>query len=228
MGKMSDGIAPMLALALAFGGVAGPTLASPSLLTSATGYTGPVLNLAPYAGSETFLGSPVTLGDGTVVSAYSTGSYIGVDYAGVNFVSNGVSMDTPVIMSDLSASNPVTLTFAAPVSSFGAEFNYIPDPFFGDDPVLSAYDAGGDLIASYDLAALAPISTPGGVNAFAFRGIDGGGDLIASITFAGSDLTTAGGVPEPATWLAMMVGVFAIGSSLRLARRSRGAEAPAS
>ena len=227
MGKLSSPVRWMLALIFVYGGLASQAYAAPSLLTSAAGYTGPVLNLSSYAGSETFLGTPTTLSDGTTVSAFSTASYIGVDPFGVDFLSNGVSVNTPVIVSDLSAFNPVTLSFAAPVSSFGAQFNYIPDAFFGDDPILSAYDGAGGLIASYDLAILAPIFTPGGVNAFAFRGIDGGGALIASVMFSGAELTTAGGVPEPSSWLAMMLGVFAVGSGLRVMRRPRGVEASA-
>ena len=56
-----------------------------------------------------------------------------------------------------------------PVSEVGAFMNYYPDD--GAPLVIVARDAGNAILESYDVSALADISTPSGSNAGAFRGI---------------------------------------------------------
>lgn len=54
------------------------------------------------------------------------------------------------------------------VNAAGGFINYVP----GSGPVvISAHTCAGALLESYDITVAAPISTPGGVNAGAFRGI---------------------------------------------------------
>ena len=55
----------------------------------------------------------------------------------------------------------MSFNFSSAVSSFGAFLNYAPG--FGN-PMIGAYDSGGNLIEQYNLATDAPISTPGGFN----------------------------------------------------------------
>jgi hypothetical protein len=59
---------------------------------------------------------------------------------------------------------------AGPVSGVGGFMNYCP--ICASGPVMiEALGFGGVVLESYDLEALAPIITPGGVDAGAFRGI---------------------------------------------------------
>lgn len=60
-----------------------------------------------------------------------------------------------------------------PVSAVGAFVNYavVPSLGVGDDATIEVLGAGDAVLGSYNLATVAPISTPGGVNAGAFRGI---------------------------------------------------------
>jgi hypothetical protein len=104
-------------------------------------------------------------------------------------------------------------------SSAGGFINYDSPGGIGvDDPTISAIAADGvTVLATYDIAVLAPINTPNGVNAGAFVGIqDATADIaflefsndyvaIHSITLAGAAST----VPEPS-------GVLLLGSGLAL------------
>lgn len=201
--------------------------ASAQLLTSSAGYTGPVLDLTAYNSFYTFTSGPVALPGGITYSSTSSSSVIG--FGGYGLQQNG-SLPTALIVGTNSPSATVTFSFASPVSMFGGDMNYsllfsngLPD---GNNPVISAFDSLNGLIASYDLFALAPISTPGGVDAFEFRGIDGGGTPIASFTISGGFAVIAGqvgavgSVPEPATWAMMLIGFGAVGYSARRRRRS--------
>jgi hypothetical protein len=75
----------------------------------------------------------------------------------------------------------------------------------GAAPTIAALAADGTtVLESYDLFALAPIETLGGVNAGAFRGIWRAAGDIAYLRISGSfilmhDLTVVAAVPEPAT-----------------------------
>jgi hypothetical protein len=217
MKTLLERAALIASLALTAGALGAPAHGA-SLLTSASGYSGPVLKLGEYdGGAFTFTTGPVTLPGGITYSSGSSNSALG---DGVYFLgTNGDSLNSYIV----GANDPdaaVTLTFATPVASFGADFNYSPGT--GSDPTISAFGVNGDLIASYDLADLAPISTPGEVNVFAFRGIDGDGAPIASIAFSGDYIIAEGDgiVPEPTTWAMMLLGFSALGLALR-ARRQR-------
>ena len=204
-----------------------------ALLTSNAGYTGPVLNLTAFNGPYTFTGGPVALSGGITYSSTSADSVIG--FGGYALQQNGF-LPTALIVGTNSQTATVTFNFATPVSMFGGDMNYsllfntsLPD---GNNPVISAFDSLSNLIASYDLFTSAPISTPGGIDAFRFRGIDGGGRQISSFTISGGyaviagqvgDVGQVGSVPEPATWAMMLIGFGAVGYSVRRRRRSGNA-----
>jgi hypothetical protein len=108
-------------------------------------------------------------------------------------------------------------TFASPVTEFGVYANYAPG--FGDAPTISALDALGAVVETYDLSVFAPISTPGAFNEFQFRGIKSTAEFT-TFRMGGSYLLAAGSptgvaAPEPGTMAALGLGLAA------LARRRR-------
>lgn len=189
-----------------------------SLLTSNAGYTGPTLDTGglgePF---YLFTTGPVSLPGGITYSSPSSNSVIGI--GGYYFNDNGATFTTPIVGTNgEDGTTAVTLTFDTPVAMFGGGFQYavtrgVP---FGDAPTISAYDSSNNLIASYDLLALAPIGF--GIDYFEFRGIDGGGIGIKSFVLSGSYIVMSANstvVPEAATWAMMIAGFGLVGASLR-------------
>ena len=112
----------------------------------------------------------------------------------------------------------ITMMFSSPVAAVSAFFNYAPSSV---DPLISALDIFGSSIESYNLASSAPISTPGGENDGAYRGISRGSADIYGFRIAGSfivaddiSVTANGAVPEPATGLLSLL-VVASGLAIR-------------
>jgi len=68
--------------------------------------------------------------------------------------------------------NPGSLIFAFdnPVSSVGSFMNHATG--YSTDMVVNVYDASMTLLETHNITSEAPISTPGGLNAGAFRGVE--------------------------------------------------------
>jgi hypothetical protein len=149
-------------------GAAFPVMAAPTLVTTDVGYTGPQLDLTGFDnGSYNFTFGPVSLPNGITFTAApggggnsGNGSVIG--QGGYGLAGNGSFGGTATYIGVDSGTGYAEFTFASAVSSFGGYWNYAPG--YGDAPTLSTYDGFGNQLSSFDLSALAPISTPGGFN----------------------------------------------------------------
>lgn len=208
------------------------------LVTDGAAYAGPVIDIGavPDPGYY-FTNAPQTFGNITVSgdNIFDTTVY-GKPYYG--FGAGGGSQNATIIATGMSNAS-LFIDFANPVAVFGAGMNYdfSLDPFNFPYPVLpasiSAFDSDGDLIARFDLETVAPIRTGGLTDAFSFRGIDGQGRGISRFVVTGSyigillkDGQLVDGppppppptVPEPATWLMLVLGFGAVGGIAR--RRS--------
>jgi hypothetical protein len=173
-------IASIAVSGIAICGVCLPAQAVGVLLTSEVGYTGPGLDLSPYANSSyNYYTSPKSIPGGITftstniaTSVPDSGSVLGQgDYGLVGYngyPGNGRLDGTPVYAGLNSGTGYIQFTFNAPVREFGAFVNYgpkggipgVPSDLW-DNPTISTYDSSSNLISSFDLSALAPIATPG-------------------------------------------------------------------
>lgn len=227
----------LLALALAFAATGAQAAV---LLTDNTTYAGLGLNLTAYAtGNYNFTFGPKPIPGGITFTA-SPGGTGGYPYGGnsgqgsvlgqgsYGLAGNGSFGGDAVYAGVDSGTGYAQFAFDTPQTEFGAYFNYAPG--VGDAPVISVLSMG-NVIASFDLSALAPISTPGGYNQFAFRGIRlsagegsfdtfrfGGSYILAAATADGKPQDPTGELPEP-----MTLGLMGLGlGGLYLTRRRRG------
>lgn len=114
---------------------------------------------------------------------------------------------------------PVTInfTFESLMSGVGGFMNYIVGSSYSSEVTLTAFDSSNNVLEVYDILSN-PISTPGGTNAGAFRGISRATADIASVQIYGQgivldDLTLQGGaapIPEPATMVMLGSGIAGI------------------
>lgn len=194
-----SGIVKATAIAVAFAVTATASSAAVVLTNDDTNYTGPQLDLSAYAnGSYNFTFGPEVLPNGITFTANpggggnsGQGSVIGQGSYGLS--GNGSFGGDAVYIGVDSGTGYAELAFDTAVSSFGGYWNYaVPQLQNWDAPVISAFDTFGNLLGAFDLAALDPISTPGGFNEFAFRGIVSDTADIAKIRFGGSYILLAG------------------------------------
>ena len=175
-----------------------------TLLTSSSSITSPaVIDFSAFGPGYTYTSGPVNLGSGVTWSSTTSESGIGsgtyVLLSGAN--SNGV-WDSNLHDVNLGGfPGTMTLTFSAPVSAVGAFMNYAPCAVCAD-VTIDAFD-GSTSLGSFDINLLAPISTPGGVDQGAFRGISVDSPEITSFTVSNSaviftDLTFGSAAPIPA------------------------------
>lgn len=208
--------------------------AQAALVTVDSGYGGPVIDLSSQAsGSCDFSVGPLALPGMSFTSTVQgsnsgQGSAIGRCMYGLGH--NG-DLDGDAVFIGLDGSSGALqfMLTGAPVASFGAYVNYAQfnGVAYGDHPIISAVGADGNVLESYDLQAFAPIDTAGGLNEFAFRGIErasadihglwlSGGYIVAIDPLAGprppqaSVEDIAAPVPEPGTYGLMLAGLAAL------------------
>jgi hypothetical protein len=205
-----------------------PATAAASLLTTEVGYTGRGLNLSTEAGTGYNFTFGPKLVDGlvfTVVSSTTNSGLGGVlGQGGYGLGANGSFGGDAVYAAVDAPTGYAQFLGTVGYSQFGLFFNYAPG--VGDDATISSLDAAGNVIDSFNLEALAPISTPGGFNAFEFRGIGyDDGTQVYGIRFGGAYLLATGtadgvppGVPEAATWAMLIAGFGLVGAAARRRR----------
>jgi hypothetical protein len=183
----------------------GPARAA--LITSAAEVPGPatVIDFSQFT-TLVFTAGPVQIGglvgEDVVWTATNPGAGIGTrGFPGYGLGANGFWNVGRGGFTGLNAGiGTMTYTFnSGPVSDVGALLNYVPG---GSDVIIAALDAGGNVLESYNISALAPISTPGQTNQGGFRGIvradaDIARFTVSNATVALDDLTFSRVVPEP-------------------------------
>jgi hypothetical protein len=214
-----------------------PAQAVGLLITNQSSYTGQSLDLSTYAnGQYNFTFGPRSIPGGITFTSNNNGGNSGqgsVLGQGIyNLGYNGSFDANPVYAGLDSATGFMTFAFANPVSSFGAFLNYLPG--LPQQPTISTYDSANNLLSSFNLATIAPISTPGGINQFQFRGIAETSATISSFRLSGSYLLAAGtangaipapppstSVPEPFTIVGTLLGGAA---ALRMRKKLKSAK----
>ena len=211
-----------------------PALARASLITSAASLVQPValVNFSQFPGPFAFGPGPVQVGSlaGLDISWSSTNS---VNQGGAVIGSSAYNLGTNGSWTSdrfgyvaLNAGvGSMTLMFAdGPVSQVGAYLNYAPNA--GPGVVIAALDQNGNPLESHDLSVVAPIVTPGGLNAGAFRGIqqaelDIFGFRVSNSGVALDDLQLSTQVPEPGSFTLAAIGCIAGGVVVWRSRRSQ-------
>lgn len=209
--------------------LAGAGAANATLLTSDVGYTGKGLDLSAYATGDynfTFGPAPIPGGitftrDPSTASNSGNGGVLGQGSYGLG--DNGSFGGDAVYAGLDGAEGWMRFSFDTAQTSFGVYANYSPGS--GPDPMIRVLRADLSVIEEYNLAVDAPISTPGGFNEFAFRGIASSESFMV-FELSNSYIIAAGSpdgvpvVPEPETYALMLMGLGTIGMVAR--RRQRG------
>jgi hypothetical protein len=142
---------------------------------------------------------PVVL-DGFSVTGSPQATYGDVGYG---LDSNGSWNDFSWVATN-NGTGSITFNLGGSFGLVGGFLNYAPNN--GNDATIEALASNGTtVLETYDLVTLAPISTPGGLNAGAFRGISRGTNDIAFLRLSGDFILIhtleigAAAVPEPGT-----------------------------
>ena len=219
-----------LAAAIALATLATPTFAVGTLITDDAGYTGRGLDLSAYAnGSYNFTSGPINVDGFTFTGAPGGGGNSGqgsvVGQGNYGLAGNGSFGGDAVYIGVDSGTGYAQLLGNVGYDQIGFFINYAPG--VGDDATFWTLDINGDVIDSFNIAELAPVSTPGGFNEFAFRGVAyDDGTQVYGLRFGGNYLLLTGtadgvpnpGIPEPATWAMMILGFGLVGSAARRRR----------
>lgn len=228
-----------LAATAALLALAAPAVAGATLLTSDAGYTGRGLDLSAYAtGAYNFTFGPIDVDGFTFTAAPGGGGNSGrgatVGGGSYGLTSNGFFGGDAVYIGVDSNTGYAQLLGTTGYAQMGFFFNYSPQSD-GDPATISTLDAAGNVIDSFDLTALAPISTPNGFNQFQFRGVAyddatqiygmrfGGNYILVTGSEDGTPAPSVGGVPEPATWAMLLAGFGLIGFAARRRRPATSA-----
>jgi PEP-CTERM motif len=166
---------------------------------------------------------PLLVGTGGhVVTLSGTTSNYRISSGSHTIGSNGL-IEGGIFTAITGGETAIYFDFESPVTAVGAFMNYWPDPGL-DAPVLGAWN-GSVFLGMWNLAIDAPINTPGGYNAFEFRGIEyaggitrfglAGGNLVTQDLLVSSSSVSV--VPEPGT-----LALFGMGSvAMALMQRRR-------
>jgi hypothetical protein len=160
----------------------------------------------------------ISLGNGVTLTSDDPNAVIGNDFyaLGSNGQQSPVGRNGFVALNDLSGD--LIFTFSRTISQVGAFLNYDPD-LSPPDATISALSSTGSVLATYDLNTLAPISTPGQVNAKAFRGIGLSSSGIAAFEVSNSAIVVDelvfstspfASVPEPASATLLSIGLLGL------------------
>jgi hypothetical protein len=204
-------------------------LARATLITQLSDIPSPstVIDFSDYAGPSVPTDGPAQVGnlvgvDVTFSSNNPDGSFLG---SGPYQLAGNGTWDSSMTMAGIDVDalgfDPYTMTFffnSGPVSTVGAFMNYaVFDGSGFGDVIIAALAADGSVLEQWDITRGAPISTPGGLNDGAFRGIlrptaDIFGFSVSNSAAVLTDLTFSSveapqtTTPEPSSMILMLSG----------------------
>jgi hypothetical protein len=221
--------------ALAVAAAATPALAGSTQVASRAALGGnDLIDWGQLAPSIAVLTNPVdvtsTGGLGAVVNG--GGGNIFTDQQGNPWDGNFAPGDFLIGTGQVNAAAPIDITFAHPVSGFGAQmgYNLISGAPVAFTEEIKLFDVGGGMIADY--TATGEMDTAADNSAVFIGALDTTADIarvefstpttgIGGVdgSFAINQVSLVDSVPEPATWAMMMLGFGSLGAKLRASKR---------